>query len=111
MAEIEGYNLPDELFYRRMHAGAASAQGIGAKLAWLSPERGGRSFPVLRRMLAHLEAIQRAPITPSERRRAHVQYLCAHAQARYRHRRWQVSDALRGAARTTLRPLRRRQVV
>ncbi len=109
----EFWEIPEELFFRRIHPDAASVrEGFGAKLAWMNPQRGqrGHGFPVMRRMFAHLEAIQRAPISGREKFRAHLFYLPAHARARLRHRRWQIRRALLDGARSTWRHIRPRRV-
>ena len=101
--------LPERLFFRRVHPAAASQnRSQASKLAWLSGGRAGKArFPITRRVFAHLEAIGRAPIGPLEKLEAVCRYLPAHAEARVRHRRHQLTKQLRGRARAAFGALRR----
>lgn len=73
------WELPEELFFRRMHpAGSTFANtNAGERRRFWDPSRRGEVFTLPRWQVAieHLRAIQHAPLTSEERRSAHMAVL------------------------------------
>ena len=63
--------IPEQLFYRRMHAVASSAdkQDIEGQARFWTASAAEFSLPSWRKNAAYLKAIRRAPVDPAERRR------------------------------------------
>jgi glycosyltransferase involved in cell wall biosynthesis len=103
------WEVPERLFYRRIHPDAASQdKSMQGKLAWLSAGRKRDArFALTRRVIAHLDAIQRAPLSTREKLLAVLSYVPAHAQARIRHRRHRLARLVRRRARSAVHSLRR----
>ena len=107
----EFWEIPERLFFRRVHPAAASrAKGFAAKLSWASADATAHErYPILRRVAAHMDAIERAPLSRRQKIRAHLHYLPAHAHARLRHRRHRVASTLRRGVRSIGRGVVRRR--
>ncbi len=103
------WEIPERLFYRRIHPAAASQEkSMRGKIARLSAgHSGGARFALTRRVLAHLEAIRCAPLSTGEKIRAALRYAPAHGHARIRHRRHQLVSFVRGRARSAIHAIRR----
>jgi hypothetical protein len=70
--------LPEELFFRRMHpAGSTFANTNAGERRFWNPSRRGEVFTLPRWQVAleHLRAVQHAPLTSAERRSAHAAVL------------------------------------
>ena len=64
----EFYEVPDRLFFRRMHAGASSALTTLEEVqALVDPSRTAPSFRTVHAHIAHLTALVRAPLSLHER--------------------------------------------
>jgi glycosyltransferase involved in cell wall biosynthesis len=103
------WEVPERLFYRRIHPDAASQdKTMQGKLAWLSAGRKRDArFALTRRVVAHFEAIERAPLSRREKLLAVLNYVPAHAQARIRHRRHRLASLVRRRARSAVHSFRR----
>lgn len=70
------HEIPEFLFYRRLHARAGHMTPMHERLAWSDPGReGAHFFPTWRRLGEYLGAIARVPMGFSERRRCLGQVL------------------------------------
>jgi hypothetical protein len=94
------WEVPERLFCRRTHEAAASQdRSMKGKLQWLSAGRPCIArFALPRLVMAHFEAIGRAPRTRREKIGAVLSYVSAYAHARIRHRRHRLASLVgRGA--------------
>ena len=68
------WEVPDELFLRRRHAGASCSANVTppARAAWFDPANRGRAVaPTLRLFGEHVMAVRRAPLSARERLRCY----------------------------------------
>ena len=78
--------VPEVLFYRRVHASSGQAIPLHERIRWSEPSKEGAIvFPSWRRTAEYTKSVFRAPLPPSERRRCLVEigrYLRERAGAR-----------------------------
>ncbi len=105
------HEVPEVLFYRRMHPEASTEafRGLVGRARWFDPRARsiGTWFPVTRLALEHLRLIAAAPLPMVQKGRALRAFLGAHAFMRYDCRRAQIVRGVYRAIDAGRRALRR----
>jgi hypothetical protein len=108
------HELPERLYHRRIHPQSSSRvfPGLRERMRWLNPFFRSRAaiFPVTRLFMEHLRIIRAAPLPRAEKARAVARFLPAFAEARLRHRAWQLRSLARRRLRSGLERGRRSEI-